>query len=240
MRIAFSKASGAPKYERYIEWLRSVDPTLEPVDLSRTSEPLQALAQCAGLVLTGGPDIAPERYGHPEYEQFCTEPPAPERDELEFALVHEALERYRLPVLGICRGAQLLNVALGGTLWADLEQQYPGRPLLRHWKSEEQDSVHRVLLEPATLLYKYTKVDEADVASAHHQAVAELAPLLRVCAVAEDGVIEAFEWAEPSGRGFLLAVQWHPERMDWRHPLSGTLAERFLREAESYALLFQP
>jgi hypothetical protein len=100
MRIAFSKASGAPKYERYIEWLRSVDPTLEPVDLSRTSEPLQALAQCAGLVLTGGPDIAPERYGHPEYEQFCTEPPDPERDELEFALVHEALERYRLPVLG--------------------------------------------------------------------------------------------------------------------------------------------
>jgi len=142
-----------------------------------------------------------------------------------------------MPVLGICRGAQILNVAFGGTLIADIPTQRPTE--IRHWKIGEADSRHPVQVLPATLLWKYTRTEADEVASAHHQAVAELAPVFTVSALSPDGIIEAFEWANPEGRGFLIAVQWHPERMPWENPLSSALAERFVQEAEEYALMFQ-
>lgn len=237
LRVAFSKASGSPKYENYWRWLQRALAEIEPVDLSMAEDPRAALESCAGLVLTGGPDIEPWRYGHPEYDPLCTDTPDAARDELELQLVRYAAEELRMPVLGICRGAQVLNVAFGGTLIADIPTQHP--TALVHWKVEGQDSWHSVEVLPATLLWRYTRVESAEVASAHHQAVAELAPVFVAAAYSPDGLIESFEWAQPEGRGFLLAVQWHPERMPWDHPLSGALAEHFVMEAEQYAALFQ-
>jgi putative glutamine amidotransferase len=236
LRIAFSRASGSPKYENYIRWLRRALPEFIAVDLSAEPEPVAALERCAGLVLTGGPDLAAHRYGHPEYAPLCTDTPDEARDELELRLVEHAVERLQMPVIGICRGAQVLNVAFGGTLIADIPTQRP-TPII-HWKQEGQDSVHSVEVLPATLLWKYTKVETGDVASAHHQAIAELAPVFAPSAIAPDGIVEAFEWAQPEGRGFLVAVQWHPERMPWENPLSSALAERFAMEVEGYATVF--
>lgn len=236
LRIAFSKASGSPKYENYWRWLQRALPEVEPVDLSVSADPIAALESCAGLVLTRGPDIAPQRYGRPEYAPLCTDVPDEPRDELELRLVRYA-EELRMPILAICRGAQLLNVAFGGTLIADLPTQRPTE--LVHWKVDGRDAWHPVEVLPATLLWRYTRVESGEVASAHHQAVDELAPVFVAAAVSPDGVVEAFEWAQPEGRGFLLAVQWHPERMPWENPLSAALAERFVMEAEQYAVLFQ-
>ncbi len=237
LRIALSKASGSPKYENYRRWLQRALPELDVVDVSLCPEPLAALERCAGLLLTGGPDIAPRHYGHPEYAHLCTDTPDEERDELELRLARCAVEELRMPVLGICRGAQLLNVAFGGTLIADIQTQYETN--LVHWKVEGKDSWHTVEVLPATLLWRSTRVESAEVASAHHQAIAELAPVFVAAARSPDGIIEGFEWAHPEGRGFLLAVQWHPERMPWEHPLSHAIAERFVLEAEHYAMLFQ-
>jgi putative glutamine amidotransferase len=236
LRIAFSKASGSPKYANYLSWLERALPGMEAVDLSTVAEPIEELERCAGLVLTGGPDVHPRLYGHPEYAPLCSETPDERRDELELRLIEYAVERFRMPILGICRGAQVLNVAFGGGLIADIAQQYP--TALRHWKLGEQDAQHTVEVLPATLLWKYTRVERAEVASAHHQAVQELAPVFIRSALSADGIVEAFEWAQPEGRGFLLAVQWHPERMAWENPLSRCIAERFASEAQAYALLF--
>ncbi|MCS7176607.1 MAG: gamma-glutamyl-gamma-aminobutyrate hydrolase family protein [Candidatus Kapabacteria bacterium] len=236
LRVAFSKASGEPKYRNYVEWLYRVIPEMVAVDISAVQDPVEALQECAGLVLTGGPDIAPYRYGRPEYAPLCTETPDEERDELELRAIQQAVE-LKMPILAICRGAQVLNVAFGGTLIADLptQRQTP----VTHWKVEGKDSIHDVTVLPATLLWKYTHVEQSEVASAHHQAVEELAPVFMPSALAPDGVVEAFEWANPEDRGFLIAVQWHPERMPWENPLSSALAERFALEVESYARLFR-
>lgn len=237
LRIALSYAHGGPKYEHYIHWLRRALPEVDIVDVAAESAPLSVLESCSGLVLTGGPDVEPQHYGHPEYAPLCSDPPNAQRDELELQLVGHAVNVLRMPVLGICRGAQLLNVAFGGTLVADIPTQRP--TYVVHWKVAGEDTLHDIEVLPATLLWKYTRTDVGRVASAHHQAIEELAPVFTVSAVAPDGIIEAFEWANPEGRGFLLAVQWHPERMPWENPLSSALAERFLLEAEGYAAIFQ-
>ncbi len=237
MRIALSYAHGSPKYEHYIQWLARALPEVEVIDIAAEPDPLSTLESCGGLVLTGGPDVDPRRYGRPEYVSLCSEPPDAARDELEFQLVEHAVNVLQMPVLAICRGAQLLNVAFGGTLVADIATQHPTEVV--HWKIAGVDARHNVEVLPATLLWKYTRTDIGEVASAHHQAIEQLAPVFTVSALASDGIIEAFEWANPEGRGFLLAVQWHPERMPWENPLSSALAERFLLEAESYTAIFQ-
>jgi putative glutamine amidotransferase len=151
-----------------------------------------------GLVLSGGPDIAPWRYGH--------EPGAdlgeviPELDEHELELAHAALAR-RLPILGICRGQQLINVALGGTL-----QQHVAHP---QWDGDPSRPVHQIEVFAGTHLHRVLGVERAQVNSGHHQAVEVVAPPLRAAARSTDGVIEALE-AEDL---LIMAVQWHPDEM---------------------------
>lgn len=154
-----------------------------------------------GLVLTGGNDVHPAAYHaapHPRLGETD-----PQRDALEIALLQGARER-RLPVLAICRGIQIVNVALGGTLIQDLSSE---RPSSTH--HADPGSRHAVRIAPGSLLQD-TVGDLGEVNSRHHQAVGELAPPLRAVAWAEDGVIEAAEWAEGTAP-WMLAVQWHPE-----------------------------
>lgn len=238
MKIAASRASGSASYSNYAPWLRTADPSVDVVDLWTSDSPEEAVARlrdCAGLVLTGGPDVDPVRYGRPELADRCG-PIDARRDALEFALVQAATDM-RLPVFGICRGAQLLNVAYGGTLHADLPTDLG--TTVDHAQHDGVDATHHVDVEGGSLVKRICRVIEGTVNSAHHQGVDVLASLFAPAAIADDGVIEAFDWGDATlgGKPFLLAVQWHPERMAFDNPLSGPLAHHFLAEAAAYETL---
>ncbi len=233
--IAIS-ASTPAKAERYIQWLRFFQnhPMTFHILTPEQSvqEATQILEQCAALLLTGGKDIHPARYGMEDRAALCKL--EPERDELEFALF-EAAQEAKKPILGICRGCQLINVALGGTLYVDIPEELPAA--LEHRKVKGQDSEHLIAVVGGSLLFKISTEVEGTVNSAHHQAIHQLGRGLRAVAYSPDQIIEAIEWESLYGSNFLLGVQWHPERMDWNSPFSGKIAAHFLFEAESYALL---
>ncbi len=154
---------------------------------------------CGGLLLAGGGDILPGRYGQGNQGSKNFEP---ERDEAEFRLVERFLAAGK-PILGICRGLQVLNVALGGGLVQDLPTAGA-----HAWEESTGDKRHLVRAHPGGFLYALYG-EEFPVNSAHHQGAGPIAPGLSVCAQAEDGVCEALSCP---GKG-LYAVQWHPERM---------------------------
>ncbi|MDZ4744937.1 MAG: gamma-glutamyl-gamma-aminobutyrate hydrolase family protein [bacterium] len=237
MKIAVSKASGSVKYGNYGAWLRAADPEIEIVDcIGMTPEQaVLALEECDGLVLSGGADVEPERYGQPEKRPLCHDCD-PARDVLEIALVKAAVEM-NMPVLGICRGAQIMNVAYGGTLVADLPTAIG--LAVEHRTVDGHDGHHAIEVEPGSLIKRICRVIEGEVNTAHHQAVERLAPVFAPSAMADDGTIEAFEAADATlgGRPFILAVQWHPERMEWENPLSMNIAVHFVNEAHAFGAL---
>ena len=161
-----------------------------------------ALDGVRGLVLTGGEDVDPGRYGATPHPKLGETDRA--RDAVELALVAGA-ERRRLPVLAICRGIQVLNVALGGTLYQDLASERPG-PV----DHADTRSHHALRIEAGTLLHRTLEAVDASVNTRHHQAIRDVAPALRANAWAEDGVIEGAERKDPRAP-WALAVQWHPE-----------------------------
>jgi putative glutamine amidotransferase len=171
-----------------------------------------ALDGVRGLVLTGGEDVAPARYGAAPHSKL--EATDPDRDAAEVALIAAAATR-GVPILAICRGIQILNVALGGTLYQDLDSERPG--LIAH---AGDASRHAVRVEAGSLLERTLGACAATVNSRHHQAIRDLAPGLRAVAWAEDGVIEGAEPSSPSAP-WTLAVQWHPEDLTERALFDG-------------------
>lgn len=170
-----------------------------------------ALEAVRGLVLTGGEDVAPARYGAAPHPRLGDVDPA--RDAAELALI-DAARRRRLPILAICRGIQILNVALGGTLYQDLDSERPG-PV-----PHNEASNHAVRVEAGSLLERTLGTRSASVNSRHHQAIRDLAPGLKAVAWADDGVIEAAEPAD-AGAPWIVAVQWHPEDLTERALFDG-------------------
>lgn len=165
-----------------------------------------------GLLFTGGEDIHPAFYGEGLQER-CGEIDQ-DRDHFEIELVKRAFNR-RMPMLGICRGIQLFNVVLGGSLYQDLSYR-PGTAEHHNAPNEKRDElIHKVRLVPESRLHQILGRLELEVTSTHHQVIKALAPGLKVSAVASDGVIEG---VEAEDYPFLVAVQWHPERMLWRDP----------------------
>lgn len=182
------------------------------------------------LVLGGGVDVDPARYGSALRLGANVEVDA-ERDELDFSLLAEAL-RAKRPVLGICRGLQVINVALGGTLVQDLDTERPSEVVHQNESDEKTRRDHRVRITPGTRLASIAGEGELAVNSRHHQAIARVAPGLAVTATAEDGVAEAVESLDsPSSLGgWLMAVQWHPENLAGDAASSGLFSE-FVRAA---------
>jgi putative glutamine amidotransferase len=167
----------------------------------------RALDGVDGLVLSGGEDIDPAFY--------CADPspyinpPSRERDLFELALLGVARQR-ELPVLGICRGIQLVNVGLGGSLFQDLPTDRPGQ--VDHYPATPRDARgHEVRLSPGSRASAALGTERVRVNSFHHQAVRDLAPALLATGWTDDGLIEAVE--TPADSPWLLAVQWHPEEM---------------------------
>jgi putative glutamine amidotransferase len=217
------------KIEDYRQAILHAGGEVRLVDASGSVE--DALAGVDGLLLTGGGDVEPSLYGEAPHPTVSEVEPA--RDAFEIGLINAARRR-DLPILGICRGVQILNVAAGGTLVQDIPSQVPGA--INHSLSVPQhqpyDLAHEVWVEKDSLLARLmgerlVGSDTCEVNSRHHQAVKTVAPGFRVSATAPDGVIEAIE--DPAAR-FCLGVEWHPENF-WRTGEFRPLYEGFLEEA---------
>lgn len=198
---------------RYLQMLEECRAT--PVVATPYADPRELAALCDGWLITGGDDLPAELLGeslHPEARVAH-----PLRIQMERDL-YNLLRKSDKPILGICFGCQFLNVIEGGTLI----QHLPDRKEF----SEHRDTVHAVRIRPDTALREIVG-DATEVASAHHQAIREVAPGWRVAAVAEDGVIEAIERSDGP---FRLGVQWHPERTP-ESPASQALFHAFVEAA---------
>jgi len=193
----------------YMDGIRAAGglPVMMPLETDAAAlEPLCDL--CDGFLLTGGHDVSPEFYGQ-ERLPVCGAA-SPERDAMEDTVLRLAMAADK-PVLGICRGIQFINAALGGTLWQDLPTQRPSDII--HVQRPPYDApIHDVRILPETPLASLLGIDVLPVNSYHHQAVRDLAEPLRPMALSPDGLVEAV-W-HPEKR-FLWAVQWHPE-FAWR------------------------
>ncbi len=204
---------------------------LPPVAGARAAEDL--LDGMDGLLLSGGSDLDPGYYGEgPVPELGGT---MPERDAFEMALLEHALRR-KIPILGICRGMQVLNVALGGTLYQDLPSQMDHMVLLGHrQETPKWQPTHEVEVDGGSKVAKILGTDELKVNSYHHQAIKELASGLVTVAYASDGVIEAVESSDQSKR-WLIGVQWHAEAMRDAGPEHRNLFEAHVSAAKRHAL----
>jgi putative glutamine amidotransferase len=190
-----------------------------------------AVARADGVLMTGGGDIEPTLYGaevSPELRATC-EFALPGRDPMELLLIQEIF-RQKKPLLAICRGHQLVNVALGGTLVVDIEQEVRGA--LNHRRMDRRsDVVHEIALQPGSVLADISGKVTLSVNSTHHQAVGGLAGALQLSGASSDGVVESIE-LRPRFRHwlpFLVAVQYHPERLADRYPEHAALFRAFVQ-----------
>ena len=199
-RIGVTKCSPLRDYEESVRRAGG-----EPVVLDWESErAAEALARIDGLLLTGGADIDPARYGEAAHPTTELAPAARDAFELELARAAIAAD---LPTLAICRGMQVLNVAAGGTLVQDIPSELPSA--LAHDVTTPTDPIaHRVALREGSILSRVLGTSDAPVNSRHHQAVRRSGSGLTIAATAPDGVIEGIE--KPDAR-FCVGVEWHPE-----------------------------
>jgi putative glutamine amidotransferase len=177
-----------------------------------------------GLMLIGGPDVDPLLYGEqPRAETYGVDP---DRDMFEIALIHAARSR-RVPLFAICRGIQIVNVALGGSL----DQHIPGKTGIGdHGTPGSKDwSLHTVELEPGSLAARVLGVETAEVSCHHHQALASLGDGLRASGWARDGIVEVVERTD----SWLLAVQWHPEDTAAENRAQQRLFDALVQEARA-------
>ncbi|MBI5802804.1 MAG: gamma-glutamyl-gamma-aminobutyrate hydrolase family protein [Verrucomicrobia bacterium] len=203
-------------------------PLILPVTATR-DQIAELVRRADGVLLTGGEDIELKHYAPDTPPEIAAtiKDVEPERDVLEFALVDEVF-RQRKPLLCICRGHQMLNVALGGTLIVDIPAQLPGA--LAHKQLERKmELVHDVSLAPDSQLAALLGTTRTGTNSTHHQAVARVAGALRVTGTTSDGVIETMELKDAGQLPFLQSVQFHPERLYDRHPHFAELFRAFIR-----------
>ena len=204
--MALIAITACRKLEDYKQSVLHVGGDVRVVDSAMTAA--AALDGADGLMLTGGDDVEPSRYGEPVHA--ATVPAESGRDEFELALVRAARER-RLPIFAICRGIQVLNVALGGTLVQDLPSERPST-IAHSQREPRQEATHAVkVMGEGTRLGRVLGSLEVQVNSMHHQAIDRLGFGLREVAWAPDGVIEGVEM--PGEDRFVLGVQWHPEEL---------------------------
>jgi putative glutamine amidotransferase len=203
---------------------------LPPVGEGRAAEAV--IGGLDGLLLSGGSDLDPGYYGEePAPELGVT---IPERDTFEIALLELALER-GIPIFGICRGMQVLNVVLGGTLYQDLPSQF-GRDILKHrQETPKWQPTHEAEILDGSFLEEVTGSRRVKVNSYHHQGLKDVAHDLVVSSCSPDGVVEAVEARNPSER-WLLGVQWHAEAMRGAGPQQCALFEAHVSAAERHAL----
>lgn len=180
-----------------------------------------------GIVFTGGSDIDPQKYG--ENSQYGLGAIDPDRDEQEIKLAKKVLYEMNIPVLGICRGQQIINIAAGGSLYYDLKKQRPEAMCHPSFFAPKYHKSHEAKIEKNTNLHRIFNKESIGVNSFHHQAVKELADGFIISMVSVDGVIEGMELP---GERFVVSVQWHPEMMIDRYPEYTDLFRSFVESCK--------
>ncbi len=169
-------------------------------------------SKISAIIFIGGEDIHPSYYNE-EIEEENLEINK-ERDQWEFNLMESAFKR-RIPILGICRGFQLINVFFGGTLYQDLMKYKREKKISQiHWRENEKDSFHKVYIEQNTILYRILGKEEIEVNSSHHQGIKNLGKNLEVSAKFVENEFDIIEGIEYKDYPYLIGVQWHPERLN--------------------------
>lgn len=194
-------------------------PLNEPEYASDYLDPLD------GILFSGGEDIHPIFYGESPLMKLGTI--SPERDRWEFELYRLAFEK-KIPILGICRGCQLITAAAGGRLYQDIDTQVNFVAGHHPIGISGDEIYHFVDIADSTHLHKILKKDNIGVNSFHHQSVKELAPDFKMGAISKDGIIEAFEYYDMEER-YIMGVQWHPEAMVTRHEIFLGLFRDFIK-----------
>ena len=209
MTIGLTYTGSPEKHLNYEKWLKGSQPeTIEVIQLSAEEKNENKISGCDALVLSGGIDIHPKFYQETKTDYPDSPPDFDEkRDEFEITAFQEAQQK-NIPVLGICRGMQLINIIYHGTLQQDLGQALN----IIHRATAIRDKKHDLNIKANTIINEIS-AGRSVVNSAHHQSIQRVGDGLKVSCTAADGTIEAVERVDPSGKPFLLGVQWHPERM---------------------------
>ena len=228
MKIGLTHTGIEEKHQNYVKWLTCND-DIEIIQLSEQNNNADAIKNYDALILSGGVDIHPKFYktdkiNYPHSPQKFNE----QRDEFEIALFQLA-QKTNKPVLGICRGLQLINCIYNGTLKQDLGDE-PNKihkaEIINH---VQKDKAHGLDIEEGTILHDIVEAGRLVVNSAHHQTIDKLGEGLKANCHSDDGLIEGFEREHPNGKPFLLAVQWHPERM-YKFNLEGSTVSKAIRD----------
>lgn len=213
--------------QEYIESILNAGGIPFPLPINASPEVIrQQISLMDAILFSGGQDINPLLYK--EEPLSCLEEVCFDRDAFEISMINLA-HSLKKPILGICRGLQLINVAFGGTLYQDIGQQFPIKSLQHSQKAHKAAATHHVDIAPHSKLHSIFGTDSILTNSFHHQAVKDLAPGFMVSAKAKDGVVEGIEKMDSP---FLLGVQWHPEMMIERHPFMKKLFEALVSAAQ--------
>ncbi len=238
MKLSIGISYSTVNLQNYYTWFERIglDADVELIDLSFLLNNIEDFEKCNGFILTGGDDVNPEFYDGPQ--NYPNMPPSfhPRRDSYEKLIIGHAMQ-HKKPLLGICRGLQLMNVFYGGKLIPDLEED--GNAV--HKSAGGKDKEHKVSIVPNTILHEITNSYEGITNSAHHQAAHTnfIGENLMVNSwdMTDIRIIEGLEFLDKTGKPFMLCVQWHPERMpDQENALAGKLLERFLHEVRATKL----
>lgn len=193
-------------FDLYLRWLEHFNAKFAVIDF-RENDALDKFSSVSGLILSGGIDIYPELYNDWENKEDTGKYNS-NRDGFEYKLIEYAL-KYEIPILGICRGCQLLNVYFNGSLIYDI----PTIRKVNHNKIDKDTMrLHNINIVKDTILYNCVNKETGIVNSSHHQSVDRLGEGLMISSRADDGIIESIEYADKSNKSFLMGIQWHPER----------------------------
>lgn len=197
-------------------------PVLLPVSLNNDLLDVY-IDECDGLMVTGGPDVDAAYYG--ENNMLYNGEISPHRDYMELELIKRAVLNNK-PVLGICRGMQVINVAMGGTLYQDIHEQIKVKELIKHSQNAPRwYTTHQIVIEKYSFMWEVFNAERVSVNSYHHQAAKDIAPDFKITASSEDGIVEAIEYSKSC---FIVGVQWHPEDLWQKNPSHHQLFKKFI------------
>jgi len=213
-----------------IDFVHAIDTSIILVDFMeiKKSKRDEVFSKVSGLILSGGRDVHPSTYGRKDSLKICIT--HKKRDEVELFLLQNAMKD-SLPVLGICRGHQILNAILGGDLIQDIPTQHLAKEKVIHRDPKEQEYVyHSINIDSTSALFQLYGSGQFEVNSFHHQAVKAPGEGMKIVAQAPDGLNEASEWAKGLQDRWIIGVQWHPERQYQKAPNHLELMADFIRQ----------